>query len=734
MPDQMGTDIHVGFRVDLSDLQSGFKKAEQKARELEGKMGKSMDSMGGSFLASGKKSAAGIAMAFTAVSSAFQQAYQMISTVANAMVDYARQAEYAEKATRYFDSVFGSLADKGHSWAAELADSYGLYTTDVEAYMASLMDGFQRAGNGLSESYRMAKQFTQLSYDLSAFFPQYSLEEIQDMLKDLAVGGGEEALEKLTAGFDEEALKAKAVAMGIADIGEELTVLQKQKAASAILEDEYGDMQGLYADTENVSSAMTDLDASTKNLKETLGNVFAPVVEFVAGLISDLLDAITEKIQGAIDGFNKLVNAFKKGINWLARLIGGDDIWDLSGASEGAEQAAASTSVLDKALESLEKQAADTKATMEGMAGFDRLWTVKNTAGEETAETPQDWETAFDEWLAMFITMPDEAVDKMNPLWDKLLNGNQETVDEFKDQYGEYFDWILDSELANSEISRDERQNILDGFYDFAYAAQEKYEKDKAAIQQEYSENMRLYELGQTDMTLEEIEAKRSTSLDATTKAYRMGMNMTFKDVLDALGITTKSEADAMEAAFRPKIAVIEDVYKTVMGGLRGELDDLNAAIAEVERRISAANNSVPKKSAWDKLTDWAGDQWGKFTDAAGDIAEVVVDGKSWEEAKANNASNPLKLGAFAEGGLFEPNNPQLVIMGDNTVEPEVAAPRSMIEQAMQNVIDRNGGGVGGGSITIPVTLEIDGKAFARAEYKYLMAEAKRSGKSLRLA
>ena len=64
-------------------------------------------------------------------------------------------------------------------------------------------------------------------------------------------------------------------------------------------------------------------------------------------------------------------------------------------------------------------------------------------------------------------------------------------------------------------------------------------------------------------------------------------------------------------------------------------------------------------------------------------------------------------------------------MMGDNKSEPEVAAPYSMIVNAVRDAVSGMGG-FGGGTITVPVS--IDGREVARASYDYLEIERARRG------
>lgn len=699
-------DIGVGFDVDLSGLTQGFEQAKAKARGLEAQMKQAGSKIGSSFM-SGTGSISSMALSFNMVTGAAKQAYQTIAQVAGKMVELAKISDSAEQSAAYFDDVMGSLSEKGRDWAAGLADSYGLYTADVESYMASLAEAFHRAGNSMSDSYRMAQDFTQMSWDMSAYFPNYSLDEIQDMLLDLARGGGESALEKLASGMDGEALKAHAVAMGIAEIGEELSVLQKQKAAYDIIMGEHGDLMGLYGDADNATTALDRMNNSLTDLKETLGEVVGPVVEAFAKLIKEMFDEINAYIEDLQAKWDKMVKSVRNGVNWLSTHLGFGEVW--ASNSEGAENAVVSTSKLEAALASLDKTAAQaTKATMDGLAGFDRLYTVKDTGNKSTdKETSVDWEAAVDQWLAMFLTVPDEAIDKMDPVWDSMLDANVEDIDQFREMFGDYFDWIAESELANSEYTTEQKQDIVDDLIEYMYAANQGYQDQLRDLNEEYERLEKEAEIGNTEMTLEQVKEMREQAIKSLRDSYETNMTSVFTKVLGEFGIATAEEVLAMQTAFNAKVESIKQSYNSVFEYLKKQLDELNAKIAAAKAELAAAEK---KKGFWQNVSDEIKDPNGN---------------EFWKNLGVGDG-----VGFFAEGGLFQPNNPQLVVMGDNTVEPEVAAPRSMIEDAVQNVINRNGGlsSSGTGVIEVPVTITLDGKTLAKAQYKYLVLESKRRG------
>lgn len=83
----------------------------------------------------------------------------------------------------------------------------------------------------------------------------------------------------------------------------------------------------------------------------------------------------------------------------------------------------------------------------------------------------------------------------------------------------------------------------------------------------------------------------------------------------------------------------------------------------------------------------------------------------------------------FASGGVFEPNNPMVIGIGDNKTEREVAAPESMLSELLDEALLRAGGQQQTGDQRASMIL--DGRTFARLIFPYLQGEARRMGTTI---
>lgn len=705
--------INTRFTADTSGFLRGVEQAKAKIGELKTRAREASNDIDRSF-----KKASDSADRFKA---SWVGAALVAGTALSAMaVDMAKFASKAEGIDSYFERSFGVFSEEAWGWAEELSEAYGVYSGEVEEYSAKLNEGFKRAGNGASQAFQMAKDFTQLAYDISAVRKDMDVATIQDLLQDLAVGGGEEALEKLLPGFDEEALKAEAYRSKIAQVGEELTVQAKQLAAYNLLMEEYGDDMGKYGEESlSASKALNNLDASARELKEALGTVLSPAVTAVANGLTALADRATAKINEVIENGKRAWTWIQKGVNGLAGLLGQDPVFDLD-----ADEAVADTSALDAMLNHVTQSADEARASLVGLLGFDQLNILKFDKAEEVSDIFNEGEEALLQWVKLFETEPERAVDYLDEMWDDILDGSYDSVEDLKRQYGQYFDWMLETELANEELTQAEKQALMDQFYQDLYDRVVEFKEDERVINEEFDRLINEARLAGDEETVAELEKSRDALLENTRQASQLCMDDITKDILTEMEILDPELAKVMEDTFAKKADEIKKNYTKLTTDLKLELEKLNELIAQAEKRLDEIKNDVsnlPTKVRPSSTSE-----------------NVLAEVKSWFTGESNdffenqayiNAQKELKkIPHHANGTVYEPNDPTLAIVGDNTREREVIAPESMIEESVIRALQKVGGNATNRPIEIHMTVELDGRQVARGIYKYTQQDSLRRG------
>lgn len=98
---------------------------------------------------------------------------------------------------------------------------------------------------------------------------------------------------------------------------------------------------------------------------------------------------------------------------------------------------------------------------------------------------------------------------------------------------------------------------------------------------------------------------------------------------------------------------------------------------------------------------------------------------------KGSGSSYPVNTGVpgFASGGVFMPNHPVLGVLGDNRSEVEIAAPRSAMQEAFLDALDRRGGA--GGRTTVNIEFRGSLAQLGRVLQPVITTETARQGVNL---
>lgn len=107
------------------------------------------------------------------------------------------------------------------------------------------------------------------------------------------------------------------------------------------------------------------------------------------------------------------------------------------------------------------------------------------------------------------------------------------------------------------------------------------------------------------------------------------------------------------------------------------------------------------------------------------------LNGRGGRGGGGGGSSYPVNTGVpgFATGGVFMPNHPVLGILGDNRQEPEIAAPRSAMQEAFLDALDRRGGA--GGRTTVNIEFRGSLAQLGRVLQPVITTETARQGPNL---
>lgn len=161
------------------------------------------------------------------------------------------------------------------------------------------------------------------------------------------------------------------------------------------------------------------------------------------------------------------------------------------------------------------------------------------------------------------------------------------------------------------------------------------------------------------------------------------------------------------ENIIQPISGFFSGLWQGIVDIVNGILEGIEGKLNTIVRTVNGLAASMESALSFDwSLPEWMGGASGHVGISLPRISEI-------------------KLPRLAQGAVIPPNREFMAVLGDQKSGTNVEAPLSTIEQALQNVFDRNGGGVG----DIHITLELDGKVVARSTVKHINDMTRSSGK-----
>jgi len=216
--------------------------------------------------------------------------------------NFAQAASDAEEAQNRFDVVFGELSGEANQWADEFIDTFSQSRTEIRTMMATLQDTLVPMGMATDQAFELTAQMTELSADISSFANVPIAQAMNDMQS--AIVGNHRTMRKYGVIINETRLQQIAYERGIANVGEELTELEKIQARTILIMEGMEKAQGDYLRTQHTLANKTrEFRSAVKNLREEIGEHLVPTVGAgVTGAkaLLDIFSNMPEEIQKTI--------------------------------------------------------------------------------------------------------------------------------------------------------------------------------------------------------------------------------------------------------------------------------------------------------------------------------------------------------------------------------------------------------------------------------------------------
>lgn len=229
-----------------------------------------------------------------------------------------------------------------------------------------------------------------------------------------------------------------------------------------------------------------------------------------------------------------------------------------------------------------------------------------------------------------------------------------------------------------------------------------------------------------TLITLAENNQGSSTSPNASKEGSSKSVGESF---LDTAGDAWGNFTDALGGAWNGFTETLDKGLQLVTDADNAIMDTYSGALGQ--QRLTKTTKEDTLNNLIDLGSAAVTGGLGKLVSTGISVGSKALSGLSnlfkGSSSGATDLLRRLGVAGFAEGGLFLPNQPQLAVLGDNKTEPEVAAPKGMIvdavKEAMSSMTSGQLGMMSNRTEPVPITLEMDGKVLARLLYDPLNNE-----------
>lgn len=225
---------------------------------------------------------------------------------AAAIVGIKAASDYEEsfnKVGEVFDDQAGRITD----WSKNAAQSFGLSRSEALAAAGDFGNLFTAMGIGTGSAADMSEGIVGLAADLGSFNNIGTDEALEKIRAGLV--GETEPLRSLGVNLDAASIKAKAMAMGLADASGELTPAAKAQAAYALILEQTTNAQGDFQRTKSgMANSLKVIGASFDDVKVAIGQRLLPAV---APLIAAFAARLPAALDIAVAWFDRIIGVVK---------------------------------------------------------------------------------------------------------------------------------------------------------------------------------------------------------------------------------------------------------------------------------------------------------------------------------------------------------------------------------------------------------------------------------------
>ncbi len=224
----------------------------------------------------------------------------------------AKMASDQTEAVNLLGVTFGKSSDSVAKSIDEIVAKFGESRTEMINLTSSIGGLFQGVGMGEQQIAGLSTELAKLAIDFGSLKNLGTGDVLEKIMSGLA--GESEPLRRVGITFDEDMVKAKALAMGLGQVNGELSQQDKMAARAELIMRGLSVAAGDAAKTHGEFAGQSrELWGRLANLGTSVGKIFTPMYESILGTINSVLakaaeavDWLREKISTGVEAIKNL--------------------------------------------------------------------------------------------------------------------------------------------------------------------------------------------------------------------------------------------------------------------------------------------------------------------------------------------------------------------------------------------------------------------------------------------
>ena len=461
------------------------------------------------------------------------------------------------------------------------------------------------------------------------------------------------------------------------------------------------------------STALFDTGLAEKQANR-INSAFLRLKTTIGAIISPLYTIATEILTRIADGFNHILETVLNVTGFIMGLVGAMGALSRTATdyADGMEEATAAASA--------------------GLAGFDKLTTIDTSGMGDEAQAQRIRDMMADA-AESGNALRDSIAVTLNPL---NLIGNFFANIGLERQWEGFTQSAIESWTKVSELGGEVWSGITDiasdswnKYVDTAKVAWNAISRVGTRVWSSLSDSLGQMARRWFDPVLEGATNLSRIIGSAMDGLLTFDMTATWNNISNGFMATWNGvvayAGKSFEGAFSTIAGNVQTVFAGISNGVSGLVDSIVTGLSQIPDRMSSIFSSV-----WNAMTGGfktvANGIIGMFNKVIGAYNNTI--GRMNVDVFGNTIGFSAigEIPMLAQGGIAEPNDPFLAVLGDNRKEREFITPESTMRDVVRSVIEEQGGV----RQTIEIPISLDGRVIARATYDYYSRESKRRGSS----